>query len=501
MRVFVMRTVLILGAAGRDFHNFNAFYRNNPNYRVIGFTATQIPGIASRVYPTSLAGEFYPYGIHIFAENDLEKLIKKYKIQECVFSYSDVSHEYVMHIASRCIAGGASFVLLGPQDSMLKSSKKVISVCATRTGAGKSPVTRRITGILRNLGIRFVVVRHPMPYGNLEAEKVERLETLDDLDRYRCTIEEREDYEPHIRNGVVVYAGIDYGEILKNAEKEADVIVWDGGNNDLPFYKPDLHIVVADALRTGHELTYHPGEANFRMADMIIINKTSANPEGAAGIRKNALRYNPHALIIESDLELIPEYRGTLLKLKGKRVLAIEDGPTITHGGMPYGAAYVFCKKAGADILDSRKFAVDSIKKAFELYPHMGNVLPALGYGDKQMHELEKTINRSRADFVVTGTPIDIRRIIQTKIPIIHIRYELKERNENLEKEIKKVCKGIGGSKMADRKKYMGKKVYSCSICKLGYTEKEYAHRCGDFCRKNSMCSMEIAKHAVKTTF
>jgi predicted GTPase len=432
-----MRNVLILGAAGRDFHNFNVFFRHNLRYNVVGFTATQIPGIGGRRYPEALAGDRYPKGIPIFEEKDLEELITKLKVNECVFSYSDVSHEQVMHLASRSIAAGASFTLLGPTDTMLKSSKKVISICATRTGAGKSPVTQKITKILKARGVKCVVVRHPMPYGHLEKQAVERFETLEDMDRYKCTIEEREEYESHIKNGIIVYAGVDYQRILWNAENEADVVIWDGGNNDIPFFKPDLQIVVADSLRPGHELKYHPGETNFRMAEVILVNKAGSNPKGAKEIKENAKKANPKAKLITTDLKLVPEFEdGTIPKLNGKRVLVIEDGPTVTHGGMSYGAGYVFSKKIGAKPIDPRKFAVGSIKEAYSKYTHMKEILPALGYSEKQLKELENTINRCNAEIVITGTPIDIRRSVKTKKKIIHVRYMLNEKKGELEKII-----------------------------------------------------------------
>lgn len=426
-----MRRVLILGAAGRDFFNFNFFYRYNPRYSVVGFTAAQIPGIANRTYPKELAGDLYPKGIPIFDEKDLEKLITKYSVEECVFSYSDASHEHVMHIASRCIASGASFILLGPRESTLESRKKVLSVCATRTGAGKSPFTRYVTKIFKSNDVSFVVVRHPMPYGDLKKEAVQRFENFGDLVRHKCTIEEREEYEPHLKNGVVVYAGVDYQRILWEAENEAGVIIWDGGNNDLPFYKSDLHIVIADARRAGHELAYHPGEANFRMADVIVINKVSRNPNGAKIIRENAKKLNPNAQIIETDLELTPEFENDKTpNLKGKKVVVIEDGPTVTHGGMADGAAYAFAKKMGAKIIDPRKFAMGSIKDTYNNYRHLTSVLPAMGYSKKQIDDLQKTINKTHANFVLSGTPVDLRRIMRTKIPIIHIRYDIKERKK-----------------------------------------------------------------------
>jgi len=438
-----MRNILILGAAGRDFHNFNVFFRHNLRYNVVGFTATQIPGIGGRRYPKELAGDRYPKGIPIFEENKLEELIRKLRVNECVFSYSDVSHEQVMHLASRCLASGASFSLLGPIDTMLKSSKKVISICATRTGAGKSPVTQRITRILKAYGLTCVVVRHPMPYGQLEKQAVERFETLEDMDKYKCTIEEREEYESHIKNGTIVYAGVDYQRILWNAENEADVIVWDGGNNDIPFFKPDLQIVVADSLRPGHELKYHPGETNFRIADVILVNKASANKAGANEIRKNASMENSKAKLIETDLELVPEFDSGLPKLKGKRVLIVEDGPTVTHGGMKYGAGYVFAKKMGGKPIDPRKFAVGSISKAYASYPHLTEVLPALGYSKTQTNELEKIINKAKCEYVITGTPIDLRKVIKTNKKIIHVKYILKENNGKLEGIVRRFARTI----------------------------------------------------------
>lgn len=435
------KRILILGAAGRDFHNFNVHYRDHHYYKVVGFTATQIPNIAGRRYPPELAGPLYPKGIPIFDENELETVIKRYKVNECVFSYSDVSHEYVMHLASRCLAAGASFLLLGPEETMLKSRKKIIAVCAVRTGAGKSPLTRRITAILKERGIRFVVIRHPMPYGDLRAQAVERFATLSDLDKYSCTIEEREEYEPHIRNGVIVYAGIDYEKVLKKAEKEADVIIWDGGNNDLPFIKPDLHFVVADALRPGHEVLYHPGETNFRIANVIVINKATGNRSGVKMIKENAYKLNPNAKIVETDTIITPEYESRI-DLLGKRVLVIEDGPTVTHGEMGYGAAYLFAKSKGARLIDPRNFAVGSIANAYKRYNHIKEVLPALGYGEHQIVELQNTINKSNAAYIISGTPIDISRVIKTDIPIIHIRYEIKERGNVIEKMLDDLLSG-----------------------------------------------------------
>jgi len=416
------RNVIICGAAGRDFHNFNVFYRNNRDFNVVCFTATQIPEISGRKYPKELAGKLYPKGIPIYEEKDLEKLIRKYEVNDVVFSYSDVSHEYVMHLASRALASGASLSLLGPNDTMLKSTKPVISVCAVRTGCGKSPLSRRIGEILKRKGIRFVLVRHPMPYGDLRKQEVQRFASLDDLDRYDCTIEEREDYEPHIRSGAIVYSGVDYQKILRKAEGEADLIIWDGGNNDLPFFRPDIHIVVADALRPGHELLYHPGEANFRMADVIVVNKAKGSPAGAKLVAAHAKEINPKAKVVMGRMRLTDE---DSISLKGKKVLVIEDGPTVTHGGMAYGAGYEYAKIGGARIIDPRKFAVGSIREAFKKYPHLKSVVPAVGYYPKQIADLEETINRSDAQVVVSGTPTDIRGYLNIKIPIAHIRYDI----------------------------------------------------------------------------
>ncbi len=425
------RRVIIVGAAGRDFHNFNMFFRNNKNYEVVCFTATQIPGIEGRKYPAKLAGKLYPKGIPIYSEERLEELIKKHSVDEVVFAYSDVSHEHVMHVVARAQSAGATFVLQGPKDTMLKSKKPVIAVCAVRTGAGKSPLTRKIAEVLRKKGKRFVVVRHPMPYGQLEKQEVERFERLDDLKKYKCTIEEMEEYEHHIRNGTVVYAGVDYEKILRKAEEEAEIVLWDGGNNDIPFYKPDLLFVVADSLRAGHELAYHPGETNFRMADVIVVNKYSENKEGGEAIIENAKRINPKARIIKSDMVLTVEG-----DIHGKTVLVVEDGPTVTHGGMAYGAGYVAAKNAGAEIIDPRKFAAGSIKETFEKYPHLKEVLPAMGYGKKQMKELEETINKSNAEVIVIGTPIDLSRHLRVNKPCVRIAYSIKEIEGSIQKEV-----------------------------------------------------------------
>jgi len=432
-----MRRVIIMGAAGRDFHNFNTFFKNNRDYKVICFTATQIPNIEGRKYPAELAGPYYSTGIPIYPEKDLTKLIKKFDIDVVVFSYSDISHNYVMHKASEVIAAGADFWLLGPKSSILKSVRKVISICAVRTGAGKSQTTRRVCDILNKYKVKFSVVRHPMPYGDLIKQEIQQFSKLEDLDKYNCTIEEREEYEPHIKRGNTVFAGVDYHKILKAAEKISDVIVWDGGNNDLPFYKPDLHIVVVDPLRLGNESTYHPGEANLRMADIVIINKVdSATRENIKKMKKNIIKLNKNAKIIEAYSPITVENPSLIKK---KRVLVIEDGPTLTHGEMSYGAGFIAAKQYGAkEIIDPRRYAVGSIKKAYEKYPHIGNLIPALGYSKLQMEELNKSINRADADVVIIGTPVDLRKFLRINKPAVKVSYELKEKQGNvLEQMIK----------------------------------------------------------------
>jgi predicted GTPase len=425
MTLMGRKKVIIMGAAGRDFHNFNVYLRDNPQYEVVAFTAAQIPNITGRKYPPELAGKLYPDGIPIFPEEQLPELIKKYNVDEVVFSYSDVSHEYVMHKASLVLACGADFRLLGPRSTMLKSKKPVISVCAVRTGAGKSPTSRKVCRILRKHGKKVVVVRHPMPYGDLAKQACQRFETYEDLDKYNCTIEEREDYEPHLDNGFVVYAGVDYEKILRKAEEEADIILWDGGNNDLPFFEPSLHLVVADALRAGHELSYHPGETNFRMANVIIINKVDmADKQDVEKIIENAKSLNPRAKIVKGKLEISvdkPEL------IEGKRVIVIEDGPTLTHGGMSFGAGFVIAERLGCDIIDPRPYAVGSIKKVYEEYSQLDRVLPAVGYGKEQISELEKTVNKSECDAVVIATPSDLGRFMKIDKPYVRVRYELEE--------------------------------------------------------------------------
>jgi len=417
---------LIMGAAGRDFHNFNVFFRDNPDYEVVAFTATQIPDIEGRTYPAELAGKLYPKGIPIFAETDLLKLIGEQKVDAVVFAYSDVPHEVVMHKASVVLAAGADFWLMGMKTTQLKSSKPVVSVCAVRTGSGKSQTTRRVSLILRSMGYKVAAIRHPMPYGDLVKQAVQRYADYSDLDKHECTIEEREEYEPHLDNGVIVYAGVDYEKILRQAEQEVDIILWDGGNNDFSFYVPDLSIVVADPHRPGHELSYHPGEANVIAADVFVINKVdTADAENVIKVRQNLRLLNPNAIVVEAASPLFVDDPDAI---RGKRVLVIEDGPTLTHGEMAYGAGYVAARRFGAaEIVDPRPFAVKSIKATYEKYPKTGPILPAMGYGEEQTRDLEATINRSDVDLVIIGTPIDLKRVIKINKPAQRVRYELQE--------------------------------------------------------------------------
>lgn len=417
---------IIMGAAGRDFHNFNTIYRDNADYDVVAFTATQIPNIHGRKYPASLAGKLYPKGIPIYEESQIVSLIRKHKIDEVVFSYSDVSYNYVMGRGAMVTAAGASFKLLSAESTMIESKKPVISICAVRTGSGKSQTTRKVAKLLQEMGFKVAAIRHPMPYGDLEKQKVQRFGTLADLKKHKCTIEEIEEYEPHIVSGTIIYAGVDYGAILAQAEKEADVILWDGGNNDLPFYKPDLHIVVADPLRVGHELTYYPGEANLRLADVVVVNKIDSAPfENIQQLRANILLVNPKALIIDAASPLFVEH---YQQIHGKRVLVVEDGPTLTHGEMKFGAGIIAAYKYGcAELVDPRPYTVASISETFRKYPEIGTLLPAMGYGDKQMRDLETTINKTPCDLVIIGTPIDLRRIIKIKKPSVRVMYELQE--------------------------------------------------------------------------
>jgi len=417
---------LIMGAAGRDFHNFNVYFRENPAYEVVAFTATQIPNIEGRTYPAELAGPRYPRGIPIFPENDLVKLIRREAIDQVIFAYSDVQHEYVMHRASSVLAAGADFRLMGLNSTQIKSVKPVVAVCAVRTGSGKSQTTRRVSLILLEMGFRVAAIRHPMPYGDLVKQAVQRFATYEDLQAQDCTIEEREEYEPHIANGVVVYAGVDYERILRQAEQEVDIILWDGGNNDLPFYVADLHIVVADPHRPGHESTYHPGEANARAADVFVINKVdTAIPENVISVRENLHALNPEAVIIEAASPLFVDDPDAI---RGKRVLVVEDGPTLTHGEMAYGAGYVAARRFGAaDIVDPRPYAVGSILETYHKYPNTGPILPAMGYGDGMMGELEQTINNADVDLVIVGTPIDLAGLLKLDKPSQRVRYELQE--------------------------------------------------------------------------
>jgi predicted GTPase len=417
---------LIMGAAGRDFHNFNVFFRDNPNYEVVAFTATQIPDIEGRTYPAELAGKLYPKGIPIHAETDLLQLIREHQVDQVIFAYSDVPHEVVMHKASAVMAAGADFRLMGTKSTQLKSTKPVVSVCAVRTGSGKSQTTRRVSLILRNMGYKVAAIRHPMPYGDLVKQAVQRFADYSDLDKHECTIEEREEYEPHLDNGVIVYAGVDYEKILRQAEKEVDIVLWDGGNNDFPFYVSDLQIVVADPHRPGHEMSYHPGETNIRAADVFVINKVdTADPENVLKVRQNLRNVNPNAIIIEAASPLFVDEPSAI---RGKRVLVIEDGPTLTHGEMAYGAGYVAARRFGAtEIVDPRPFAVNSIKATYEKYPKTGPILPAMGYGEAQTRDLEATINQADVDMVVIGTPIDLKRIIRINKPAQRVRYELQE--------------------------------------------------------------------------
>jgi predicted GTPase len=418
--------IVIMGAAGRDFHNFNAVFREDSSSRVVAFTATQIPNIEGRRYPKELAGPLYPDGIPIHPESDLPRLIREEPVDQVVFAYSDVSHETVMHKASLVLACGADFRLIGPKVTMLPAKVPVVSVCAVRTGCGKSQTTRRVAGILRAKGRRVVAVRHPMPYGDLVRQRVQRFAALEDLDRQRCTIEEREEYEPHIVAGNVIFAGIDYARILVEAEKESDVILWDGGNNDMPFYRSDLEIVVVDPLRPGHERTYHPGEANLRRANVVVINKIdSAGPEGVDAVRRSIRELNPRAMVVDAASPLFVDGAE---QIRGRRVLAIEDGPTLTHGGMKYGAGVLAAIRHGAaEVVDPRPYTVGTLTRTFEAYPGIGTLLPAMGYGEQQMRDLEATITRTPCDVVLVATPIDLRRVIEIRKPALRVRYELQE--------------------------------------------------------------------------
>jgi len=417
---------LIMGAAGRDFHNFNVFFRENKDYEVVAFTATQIPNIEGRLYPPELSGALYPEGVPIYPESDLVNLIIEKAVEQVIFAYSDVPHNYVMHKASTVLAAGADFRLMGINGTQVKSTKPVVSVCAVRTGCGKSQTTRRVSSILRDMGYKVAAIRHPMPYGDLAKQAVQRYAELSDLDIHECTIEEREEYEPHIVNGVIVYAGVDYEAILRQAEAEVDIVLWDGGNNDLPFYVSDFNIVVADPHRPGHEISYHPGEAVARTADVFVLNKVdTAAPEDIITVRENLYTINPRAVFIEAASPLFVDNPAAI---RGKRVLVIEDGPTLTHGEMAYGAGWVAARRFGAgEIVDPRPFAVGSIKATYLKYPNTGDVLPAMGYGELQIQDLEATINNADVDLVIVGTPIDLGRILKINKPSQRVRYELQE--------------------------------------------------------------------------
>jgi predicted GTPase len=436
--------VIIMGAAGRDFHNFNVYFRNNSNYEEVAFTATQIPDIAGRKYPAELSGPLYPEGIPIYSEEELPDLIRGKQIDQVILAYSDLPHQYVMDKASIVLAHGADFRLMGPKSTMLKSNLPVVSICAVRTGCGKSQTTRKVTDILKKKGYKIAVIRHPMPYGDLREQIWQRYENYADLDRYNCTIEEREEYEPHLDRGNILYAGVDYQEILKRAEKDVDIIVWDGGNNDLPFYKPDLHIVVTDPHRAGHEMTYYPGEANLRMADVVVMNKIdTADLDKINLLRENIHQLAPNAILIEAASPLTVDHSELI---RGKKVLVVEDGPTLTHGEMKYGAGVVAAQKYGAkEIIDPRPYAIGTIKDTYTKYPGIGTLLPAMGYGKKQIQELEDTINAVDCDIVIIGTPIDLSRIIKINKKSIRVKYELQEIGKpNLEEVLSQKIKDRG---------------------------------------------------------
>lgn len=418
------KKVLILGAAGRDFHNFNCLYRDNPAYRVVAFTATQIPDIAGRKYPAELAGELYPDGIPIMEENELEKIVAENEVDEVLFSYSDVSHQHVMELGARTMAAGAHYILAGSRDTMLPSTKPVIAVCAVRTGCGKSQTSRYVTEVLKKAGKKVAVIRHPMPYGDLAEQAVQRFASKDDLVKHKCTIEEREEYEPHIESGSIVFAGVDYHQILKAAEAEADVILWDGGNNDMPFYKPDLHITVTDPLRPGHETRYYPGMTNLIMADAIVVNKVdSAKPEDLETVKASIAKWNPGAKVVFAESEITLD---EVIDLAGKDVLVVEDGPTLTHGEMALGAGYVLAKRLGANVISPFKYAVNTIASTYAKYPHCKEILPAMGYSPQQINDLNATVSAVPADIVLVGTPIDLRRLLTDDKKMVRVRYDLK---------------------------------------------------------------------------
>jgi predicted GTPase len=444
----MIEKVIIMGAAGRDFHNFNVYFKDNPRYRVVAFTATQIPDIEGRLYPPELAGKLYPEGIPIHPEEQLANLVQEHKVDLVAFSYSDVPHVEVMHKASRVMAGGADFMLIGATYTMLKSQKPVVSVCAVRTGCGKSQTTRHVCTILKEKGKKVVAVRHPMPYGDLKAQVVQRFSSYGDFDQHHCTIEEREEYEPLVAQGIVVYAGVDYGEILKQAEKEADVIVWDGGNNDTPFYYPDVQIVVFDPHRPGHELLYYPGETNMLMANIAVINKVdSAEPNQVDHVRRNIEQHAPSAQIIRAESAILVDDPD---QIRGKRVLVVEDGPTVTHGEMTYGAGVIAAKRYGAAcFVDPRPFITGTIKETFQTYPHIGALVPAMGYGEQQIRDLKFTINKADCDLVLFATPIDLPKLVSINKPTLRVRYEYKDHGDPkledvLLRQLKNVNKSAG---------------------------------------------------------
>jgi len=447
------KKVIIMGAAGRDFHNFNCLYRDNEDIEIVAFTATQIPDIEGRKYPKALAGPLYPKGIPIYDESELLNLIQKYDAEEVIFSYSDVPYQYVMERASYVMAAGCRFSFEGGMPTMIKSTKPVVSVCAIRTGCGKSQTSRKVAEVLQALGKKVVAIRHPMPYGDLAKQACQRFAKLSDLDKHKCTIEEREEYEPHIMSGVVVYAGVDYEMIVREAEKEADVILWDGGNNDMSFYAADLQITVVDPHRPGHELSYYPGQNNLLLADVIVMNKIdSADPEGIAEVRRNIAAYNPDAVVVDAASPLTAKNAD---KIRGQKVLVVEDGPTLTHGEMPYGAGVVAAEKFGAaELVDPRPYTVKSISETYEKYPEIGTLLPAMGYGDQQVKDLETTINKVKCDLVVVATPIDLARIIKIKKPSVRVQYSLQEIGvPNLTTVLTEFVEGFSKKKKTAKKK------------------------------------------------
>ena len=417
------KRVVIMGAAGRDFHNFNVYFRNNKEYQVVAFTATQIPNIDDRSYPAKLAGKLYPKGVPIVPEDRLTDLIREHKVDQVVHAYSDVAHQDIMHAASISMAAGADFRLMGPGTTYIKSKKPVVAVCAVRTGAGKSPTSQFVVEYLMKQGLRVGVIRHPMPYGDLVAMEVQRFAKYSDFEKHQSTIEEREEYEPYVRRGVVIWAGVDYLKILRRAEREADVILWDGGNNDIPFYTPDLYITVADPHRPGHGMSYHPGETNLRAADVILISKTgTATAAGIETVRKNIKIANPKARVFKTDLKIAAVDGQSIM---GKKVIVVEDGPTLTHGDMAYGAGAIFAKREGARMVNPSRYAVGSIRKVYRKFPHLKSILPAMGYGDKQIREFEATINKAKADLVIGATPVDLSQLIKINKPLVQIRYSL----------------------------------------------------------------------------